>query len=398
MNNYAAPGTPRFRRIALALFLAGFATFSLLYCVQPLLPLLASAFRVSPAASSLALSASTAALALAVLMAGPYSEWVGRRGLMAVSVTIASACDIAAAFAPDWHLLLLLRAMEGYALGGMPGVAMAYLAEEIEPRGLGLAMGLYVSGTALGGMSGRVISGFVAAQWGWRAAIATIGGLGLVLALGFALLLPPSRHFMPKPGFRPRYHFAAWWAHLKHPGLPALFVIGGLAMGTFVTVYNYVGFLLEAPPYRLSPAATGLIFTVYLGGTLSSSVAGHLSDRMGRWQVLAGSILLTGCGIALSLAAPLPLVVAGIALVTAGFFATHAVASSWLGRLAASDKGHATSLYLLVYYIGSSVAGSLGGWFWAGIGWPGVAGFCGVMLLAAVLVSLKLRNGQPRPR
>jgi YNFM family putative membrane transporter len=396
VNSFAAPSSPAFRRITLALFLAGFATFSLLYCVQPLLPLLASSFAVSPAISSLALSFSTAALALSVFMAGPYSEWVGRRGLMAVSIAAASLCDIGASFAPDWHLLLLLRATEGYALGGVPAVAMAYLAEEIEPRGLGTAMGLYVAGTALGGMSGRVIAGLVADAFGWRGAIMSIGLMGLVLALGFILLLPPSRNFTAKPGFRPRYHFAAWFTHLRDPGLPALFIIGGLVMGAFVTVYNYIGFLLAGPPYRLTPAEAGLIFTVYVAGIFSSSAAGWFSDRMGRLTVLLASIGLGLVGIALTLLAPLALVVLGITLVTASFFAAHAVASGWVGRLAASDKGHATSLYLLVYYLGSSVAGSLGGWFWAGAGWPGVAAFCGAMLLAAVLVATRLR--QPRPR
>jgi len=393
---FAAPGSAAYRRISLALFLAGFATFSLLYCVQPLLPLLASGFGVSPGVSSLALSFSTAALALSVFMAGPYSEWVGRRGLMAVSIAIASLCDIGAAFAPDWRLLLLLRAMEGYAMGGVPGPAMTYLAEEIEPRGLGTAMGLYVAGTALGGMSGRVISGFVAEAYDWRAAIMTIGAIGLGLALGFVLLLPPSRNFSAKPGFRPRYHFAAWFAHLRHPGLPPLFAVGGLVMGSFVTIYNYAGFLLAGPPYRLSPAETGLIFTVYVAGIFSSTVAGWFSDRMGRLTVLLASIGVGLFGIALSLAAPLGLVIAGITLITASFFAAHAVASGWVGRLAASDRAHATSLYLLVYYLGSSVAGSLGGWFWTRNGWPGVAAFCGAMLMMAVMISLRLR--QPRPR
>jgi YNFM family putative membrane transporter len=398
MTVFAAPGSASYRRISLALFVAGFATFSLLYCVQPLLPLLASAFAVSPAAASLTLSFSTAALALSVFMAGPYSEWVGRRGLMAVSIAAASLCDIGASFAPDWHLLLLLRAVEGYALGGVPAVAMAYLAEEIEPRGLGTAMGLYVSGTAFGGMSGRVIAGLVAETFGWRGAVMAIGGIGLVLALVFVALLPPSRNFIAKPGFRPRYHFAAWFTHLRNPGLPALFAIGGLVMGAFVTVYNYAGFLLAAPPYRLSPALTGLIFTVYIAGIFSSSVAGWFSDRMGRLTVLLVSIGLGLGGIALTLLVPLPLVILGITCVTASFFAAHAVASGWVGRLAASDKGHAASLYLLVYYLGSSIAGSLGGWFWASDGWPGVAGFCGVLLLAAVLIALRLRTLQPRPR
>jgi YNFM family putative membrane transporter len=392
MTEFAAPGSAAYRRISAGLFLAGFATFSLLYCVQPLLPLLAASFRVSPAASSLALSFSTAALALSVFMAGPYSEWVGRRGLMAASIAAASLCDIGAAFAPDWHLLLLLRAAEGYALGGVPAVAMTYLAEEIEPGGLGTAMGLYVSGTALGGMAGRVISGFVAEALDWRTAIAAIGLMGLVLALGFVALLPPSRNFAAKPGFRPRYHFAAWFAHLRQPGLPALFAIGGLVMGAFVTVYNYASFLLAAAPYNLTPAETGLIFTVYIAGIFSSSVAGWFSDRIGRPAVLLASLVLGLAGIALSLLTPLALVILGITLVTAGFFAAHAVASGWVGRLAATDKGHAASLYLLVYYLGSSVAGSLGGWFWTDARWPGVAAFCGAMLVAAVLIALRLRR------
>ena len=397
---FTAPGSRAYYRITAALFLAGFATFSLLYCVQPLLPLLADAFHATPAESSLVLSVSTVALALAILMAGPYSEWVGRRGLMAVSMAIASLCDFSAAFASDWHLLLVLRAMEGYALGGVPAVAMAYLAEEIEPRGLGFAMGLYVGGTALGGMTGRILSGLISGAFGWRAAIGGIGLLGLALALAFVLLLPPSRNFVAKPGFRPLYHFGAWFRHLMWRGLPTLFVIGGLVMGVFVTVYNYVGFVLMAPPYRLSQSELGMIFIVFLAGLVSSALAGAMADRMGRLPVLLASLGLLLAGLALAVLPPLPLVIAGIALVAAGFFASHAVASGWVGSLAAGDKGHATSLYLLTYYVGSSVMGSAGGWFLAGWGWTGVILFCGAGLGLAFLMSARLRavSGAARDR
>ena len=397
---FTAPGSRAYYRITAALFLAGFATFSLLYCVQPLLPLLADAFHATPAESSLVLSVSTVALALAILMAGPYSEWVGRRGLMAVSMAIASLCDFSAAFASDWHLLLVLRAMEGYALGGVPAVAMAYLAEEIEPRGLGFAMGLYVGGTALGGMTGRILSGLISGAFGWRAAIGGIGLLGLALALAFVLLLPPSRNFVAKPGFRPLYHFGAWFRHLMWRGLPTLFVIGGLVMGVFVTVYNYVGFVLMAPPYRLSQSELGMIFIVFLAGLVSSALAGAMADRMGRLPVLLASLGLLLAGLALAVLPPLPLVIAGIALVAAGFFASHAVASGWVGSLAAGDKDHATSLYLLTYYVGSSVMGSAGGWFLAGWGWTGVILFCGAGLGLAFLMSARLRavSGAARDR
>jgi YNFM family putative membrane transporter len=391
MPIFTAPGSPAYHRITLALFLAGFATFSLLYCVQPLLPLLAAEFDATPAESSLVLSVSTVALALAILMAGPYSEWVGRRGLMAVSMAIASLCDIGAAFASDWPLLLVLRAMEGYALGGVPAVAMAYLAEEIEPRGLGFAMGLYVGGTALGGMAGRVLSGLISDAWGWRAAVGGIGCLGLVAALAFLLLLPASRNFTPKPGFRPLYHFGAWFRHLMRPGLPALFLIGGLVMGSFITVYNYAGFVLMAPPYHLSQSEIGMIFVAFLAGLVSSALAGACADRLGRLPVLLASLAVLLVGLLLALLPPLPLVIAGITLVAAGFFAAHAVASGWVGSLAAGDKGHATSLYLLTYYAGASVMGSAGGWFLTGQGWAGVLLFCAAAMLLAFLLTLRLR-------
>ena len=389
---FTAPGTPAYRRVSLGLFLAGFATFSLLYCAQPLLPVLAAQFAISPAASSLALSLSTGALAIAVVLAGPLSDAAGRRGLMVVSIIAASLCNIAAAFAPAWHWLLLLRALEGAALGGVPAVAMAYLAEEIEPSGLGQAMGLYVSGTAVGGMSGRVITGFLSEEFGWRAALGGVGSLGLLLALGFALLLPRPRNFVRGPWFEPGHHLRAWGRHIFHGRLPLLFLIGGLSMGSFVTVYNYVGFRLAAPPYALNQTEIGLLFTVYLVGMVTSTVAGTLADRLGRAPVLLAAIALGLAGLTISLLQPLPLVIAGIALVTGGFFAAHVVAGSWVGRMAADAKGHATALYLLVYYLGSSVMGSVGGWFWSSAGWPGIAAFTGAALTLALGAALLLRR------
>src|SRR5580698_9529314 len=82
----ARRGSGAYRRISLALFMAGFATFSLLYCVQPLLPTFSADFHVGPAESSLALSLSTGFLALAILGAAALSERVGRRGLMLTSM------------------------------------------------------------------------------------------------------------------------------------------------------------------------------------------------------------------------------------------------------------------------------------------------------------------------
>ena len=392
---YVVRGSTAYRKISLALFLAGFATFSLIYCVQPLLPLLAEHFHVGAAQSSLALSLTTGLLALAIFAAAAISESFGRRELMFASIGLASLFNIAAAVTPSWHAILVIRALEGLALGGVPAVAIAYLAEEIEPRGLGFAMGLYIAGTAFGGMAGRVVTGFLAEFFSWQVALGGIGVMGLVLALGFIVLLPPSRHFSPKKGFNLAYHGKAWLSHFsagEAPALakPLLFAIAFCAMGSFVTIYNYAAFRLMAPPFDLGPTQTGLIFTVYLFGIAASSLGGASADLFGRAPVLIFSLVLMAGGVGLTLMPELAGMIAGIAILTSGFFAAHAVASGWVGRLGGASKGHAASLYMLAYYLGSSIAGSSGGWFWTEGAWPAVAGFTLVLITLAIGCAARL--------
>lgn len=387
----SSPSDSRSARITVALFLAGFSTFSLLWCVQPLLPHLAEAFVLEPATSALALSAATAPLAVAILAMGALSESVGRKRLMALSLFSAALLHLAGALVPSWWGLVAVRFLEGIALGGAPAVAMAYLAEELPLEHIGGAMGRYIAGTAMGGMLGRVGAGALVEPWGWRGAMGVIGALGLMAAVGFALLLPPSAHFRPRRGGR-RLHLAAWRRHLRDPKLARLFLISFLAMGSFVSAYNYVGFYLSAPPYALSAPWVGSLFLVYIFGVLASSVAGRLIARWGRLRSLMMGLATMGSGLALTLVPALPAVVAGVALVTMGFFGTHAVASGWVGQAARGAKAHASALYLFAYYVGASALGWLGGFVWAGQGWSGSVTFALGLVGAAFLAALTLRG------
>jgi YNFM family putative membrane transporter len=389
---YLERGTRAYWRASIALLFAGYATFSLLYCVQPLLPAFSTAFSVTPAQSSLSLSLTTAALALAVFVAGFVSEGWSRHKLMTTSLTLSALLTIGVSIAPHWHQLLVLRTLEGLALGGVPAVAMAYLAEEVHPDGLGLAMGLYVGGTAIGGMAGRVITGVVADLFSWRVAVGTIGVLGILAMLAFRALLPPSRHFVPRRGLGFGHHRTALLKQFTRPGLPLLFLLGFVLMGSFVTLYNYIGYRLLAPPYLLSQTEIGAIFVVYLTGVVASPWSGRMADTFGRARVLTGSLLMMALGLALTMLHPIAAIATGIACVTFGFFAGHSVASGWVGRLAKEAKGQAAALYLLAYYIGSSVVGSYGGHVWAGYGWNGVAGLVGALLVIGIAAAMRLRQ------
>ncbi len=393
--SHAAAGSPAFRRINRAMLAGGFAAFALLYCVQPLLPQLAQQFALSPAQGSWALSISTLALALSLVLSGALSERIGRKKLMAAALAGAALFALLSAFSRNVIELLVLRALLGFALGGMPAVAMAYLSEEIAPRSLGLAMGIYIGGTALGGMAGRVLASVISDFSSWRVALAVMGVAGFGAAWEFWRCLPPSRHFRDAGGGWPALLRGAR-AHLQDPGLAWLFALAFLLMGVFVSLYNYISYRLLAAPFGLGQSAVGAMSVLYLIGMFSAVWAGRLADRLGRRNVLWMVMSVMLAGLLLTLSNALALIVAGMALFTFGFFATHSVASSWVGMRARTPQALASALYLFFYYLGSSVLGSLCGVVWSGAGWPGVVALLAGALGLAFLIALHLRSLAPR--
>ena len=387
-------GSPAFKRINRAMVFGGFSTFALLYCVQPLMPLMAHEFSLSPAQSSLSLSVSTGALAISLVLSSIVSDRVGRTPMMVTAMLGGAILTILCAFAQTFPQLLILRGLLGVALGGMPSIAMAYLGEEIEPTSLGLSMGLYIGGSAFGGMLGRMLTSVVSDFFSWRYALAGIGAAGLYAAWEFRRSLPDSKNF--RQGQR------GWVAlkagvrqHLGDEGLPWLFSLAFLLMGCFVSMYNFIGFRMLGSPFGWTQTGVGLLSAMYLLGIFSSVWAGRLADKLGRRNVLwlVMSLMLTGLLLTLSDSAWL--IVPGIGLFTFGFFASHSVASSWVQRRAQEPKALASAIYLLFYYLGSSVVGSICGTVWSAAGWPGVVGMLGAILGISFLIALRLRSLAP---
>ena len=388
-------GTPEFRRTTLALFSAGFATFALLYCVQPLMPVFAREFHVSAAKSSLPLSLTTGLLAPALIVAGVISEARGRKAIMAASLLASSLLMVLASMTHRWEWFLVMRALVGVTFAGFPAASMAYLSEEVHPTSIGLSMGLTIGGNGLGGMIGRLGAAVLADAFSWRVAVGVIGLLGLVATFIFWRTLPPSRHFTPRPA-RVGALLRTFWSQLREPRLAALDAEGFLLMGALVTTYNYIAFHLVAPPYSLPSSIVGMIFVVYLIGIFASAWIGAIAGRVGRGRMLTLMIALMLAGLALTLLRPLAAIVLGLAMVTFGFFGGHSVASAWVGLRATHAKAQAAALYLFSFYVGSSLAGSLGGLFWAWARWPGVAGFVAAMLVAG-LAAVGVARDRPAP-
>lgn len=388
---YIERGSTAFWLVTLALFSAGFATFALLYCVQPILPVLSHDFGITPATSSLSLSFSTGMLAVGLLFSGPLSDALGRKNVMVTALLLAAGCTLLSTWMSSWQGILLTRMLVGLSLSGVAAVAMTYLAEEIHPSQVAFAMGLYISGNSIGGMSGRLLCGVMTDFFGWRLALTVIGCCALAAALMFWKILPASRHFRPL-SLRPKSLLINFRLHWRDAGLPLLFAEGFLLMGSFVTLFNYIGYRLMQAPWHLSQTIVGVLSVVYLSGTWSSPKAGMMTNRYGRGPVMIGFLGLMLTGLLLTLFSSIWLIFIGMLLFAAGFFAAHSVASSWIGRRARRARGQASALYLFCYYVGSSMAGTLGGLFWHRYEWAGVGGFIAVLLSLALLVAWQLQR------
>ena len=388
-------GSKSFTAILWSLFFAGFASFSSLYSVQPMMPIFAKFFQVTPTHSSFPLSFSTVALAIGLLFTGFISDRFGRKSTMVCALFLVSILLLISASFPIWEIFLSTRILIGLAVSGVAAVAMTYIGEEIAQKDIGFAMGLYISGTAIGGMGGRLIAGVLVDFISWQSATYIIGFINLVIACLFYLLLPKSQHFKPYP-FRFSRFKAAFEQNLKDRKLRILFAEGFILMGCLVTVFNYISYHLLEAPFHLSQAWIGLISIAYLAGIYSSPKAARWGYQYGRAKVLPFLLFSMIVGLFITLIPLLWAILLGLTIFTFSFFAAHSTASSWVSVQAVQYRAVASSLYLFCYYIGSSLLGSSGGLVWEHFGWIGINLSVGVVLVIGFALAIHLMKNETK--
>ncbi|MBT3048572.1 MAG: MFS transporter [Candidatus Thiodiazotropha sp. (ex Clathrolucina costata)] len=389
-----ASNTRPFWYATLALCIGSVMVFSNLYITQPLLPVLREAFEIDSLEATLSLSVATLSLGICLLFFGPLSDAIGRRVVILTTLLLLCLVTTATAFAVDYTDLLILRSLQGILIAGLPAAALAYMGEEFESKAMLVAVGLYIGANSLGGVSGRLVSGVVAAEWGWRSSFLFLGVFDLVCLLLVYWLLPASRRFQPRP-FRFRQMGADLVLHLRNPMILAACFIGGLNFFIFVNQYSYITYVLADEPYRLSSDWLGLFFLTYLTGTLAASVSGRLVRNRSQTGAMGVGILIFMGGTLLTLAPGLVLIVAGFFINACGFFFTHSLAAGWVTGHAQSARASATSLYLMFYYAGATLGGLYLEPFWRWARWEGV--IVGSLIVLCITFGITLWLGSRRP-
>lgn len=358
----------RFRIIRNCMLISGLSVFAQLYLFQPMLSELQASFGVSLATGSLAVSASTIGMATGLFLFAFKADTFKRERLMSLSLVLSALLTITSAFMSHFVLLLLLNFLKGIALSGVSAVALAYLSDEIELGKIGLAISLYLSGNTIGGMTGRVAGSLLAGWGGWQQAVWAIGITSLLLGFLFYWKIPASSQ-VSQNSISIKEKLQQMKDLLSKRLFIGMYLIAALAMGVFVSVYNYISIQLESPRYGLPHQMIAMIFVMYLTGVAGSIIVGKLSDKHRPERLLRYSLILLGAGLSMLLIPRLWALIAGLGILTFAFFSTHTIASRIVSVNASRSKSSATSIYWLSYYAGSSIIGSLTGIILTRFGW-----------------------------
>src|ERR1041385_7663707 len=140
-----------------AVVFAGFCAFLALFAPQPMLPMLAAAFHVSAARISLVVTASTLAVAVSAPLAGFVADRFGRKRVIVPAAFLLAVPPLLAATSMSFAQLLFWRFLQGVFTPGIFAVIIAYINEEWD-SGAGAATAAYVTGTVIGGFSGRFLA------------------------------------------------------------------------------------------------------------------------------------------------------------------------------------------------------------------------------------------------
>lgn len=377
----------------LAVSAAGFCVFLSVYATQSLLPMLARIFHASEMHASLTVTATTLAVAIAAPAVGLLAERIGRKAVIVTAIFLLAVPTFMASTAHSLDGLIGWRFVQGLIMPGIIAVTMAYVAEEWPADHVGTAMSAYVTGNVLAGVIGRLMTGWIAAHFGWNWSFIALGVLDLIGGLIVLKGLPPSRQ---ATGGRPLSHsLTDMGRHMFNLRLLAAFAVGFSILLVLVATFTYVTYPLADQPFNLGPAGLGSLFLVYLLGVVVTPIGGRFIDRFGQRNTLLTSLVAAGIGLGLTLIPSLAAVVLGLALCSAGIFICQSATASYMGLVAGKARASAAGLYASFYYLGGAAGAFIPGLFWHVGGWHATVGFLSAMLLITAAIAALLWTRRP---
>jgi MFS transporter, YNFM family, putative membrane transport protein len=375
---------------SLIIGLTAFLTVVDLFGTQAILPSLAKAYGVTPAAMGFAVNSSTLGMAVAGLAIAFFSRGIDRRKGILVSLAVLAIPTALLAVAPNLTVFTLLRVAQGLCMSSAFALMLSYLGEACTPEETAGAFAAYITGNVASNLFGRLMAAALADHLGLAGNFYVFAALNLAGAVLVYFYLRGTSA-MPVMGAAGRSPFSVWREHLRNPALRAAFVIGFCILFAFIGTFTYVNFVLVREPLSLSRMALGLVYFVFLPSIVTTPLAGHAVARFGVRPTFLSAIALAAIGLPMLVVPHLAAVLTGLALVGVGTFLAQAVATGFVGRAATVDRGSASGLYLASYFTGGLVGSAVLGQVFDRFGWGACVAGVAVALAVSAAVAVRLK-------
>jgi len=383
--------TARVVRRTIVIGLIAFLTVVDLFATQAILPSLTQAYRVTPAAMSFAVNASTMGMAFAGLTVAFFSRRIDRRVGILISLCVLAIPTALLAVAPDITTFTALRITQGLCMASAFTLTLAYLGEECSAMDAGGAFAAYITGNVASNLIGRLVSAGVADHFGLAAnfyffsALNLAGAVLVYFTVRTTMPISPAEETSSTP-------LEVWSKHLRNPPLLASFGIGFCILFAFIGTFTYVNFVLVGEPISLGRMELGLVYFVFLPSVVTTPFAGAAVRRYGTRPTFWTAMALAGLGLPLLLQPGLSLVIVGLMFVGVGTFFAQAAATGFVGRAATTDRGSASGIYLGCYFLGGLIGTAVLGQIFDRFGWVACVTGIGLALTVAAALAVQLRT------
>jgi predicted MFS family arabinose efflux permease len=371
--------------------LIAFLTVVDLFATQAILPALARAYRVSPAAMGFAVNASTIGMAIAGLAVAFFSRRIDRRWGIVTALALLAIPTALLAVAPDLTAFTALRIAQGLCMSSAFALTLSYLGEHCSAEDAAGAFAGYITGNVASNLVGRLVSAALVDHLGLAANFYVFAALNLAGAVLACFYLGRS---MPiaAAGAAARSPFSVWAEHLRNGALRVSFALGFLILFAFIGTFTYVNFVLVREPIAIGMMALGFVYFVFLPSVVTTPLAGRAVQRFGTRPTFWGALAIAGAGLPLLLLPSLPAVIGGMALVGVGTFFAQATATGFVSRAATTDRGSASGIYLACYFFGGLVGTAVLGQLFDRLGWAACVAGIGAALAVAAVLAVRLKT------
>jgi len=336
---------------------------SVMYATQPLQPLLSKEFNINIVQSSLFTAVIMFWLALAPIFYGYILESVSAKKMLTISSIILFFTNLVLGFSDSFETFLLARCLEGLTVPAILTSSMTILAN-IDKKNIQFNMSIYVASTVFGGLLGRVMSGFIASEFGWRAVFFS---LSFALLIGLVFIRNLNLDIETK---MTKASIKDVMSILKDKRFALIYFTMFTVFFVFAGLLNLIPFRIKELFGDISESTIGLLYIGYGSGVvvalLSSRIVKHFGSEIN--SILIGGLFYMAM-VVFFVSESLAVIFLMMFLLCIGMFTVHSVCTGLANTMQENNKGLTSGMYLTFYYIGGAVGSIVPAMIYSRFGW-----------------------------